>query len=621
MFQLVIEDDEGRKTVVPLVRSEISIGRIDGNTIRLTERNVSRRHAKIVREGDRCFVEDSSRYGTRKNGRKIAGRTTFDEGDVVVIGDYRLQVRRGDASVTSATTDPAGTKPVEAPTNALDLDSAKTTALPRAAIAAAVAKASVPSTAPSEAVASASAPLTPAAALDGVESRQLPTSEQSRLRCLSAPYLGSEFIVTTEIFVMGRSTDSDAIIDHQAVSKRHARVITTDGAWKIEDLGSANGLRINGVQTRSASLKARDIIDFGGLKFEFLPPGVPAGALPAAAFEDAEPVASRPAWILPAAGLIAAAAIAAVVIAFSRRAPEPTPENVVVASPTEALDPAAAAIADGQRLMNGARWDEAIAAFDRVPADSDRAEEAGTLKARSEAERDSERIYSEIVSHVEGGRFSDALRRINDVPTSSYYRTRITDENLERRALNGLVDERLASSQTAQEAGDMAQARTLITEIQPLAPDDTRITNRLAQLDAIAEGRSPEPVAVPVVAVAAPDAGTAAREEERPSSRDSGSSREEEEEEAPAAGGDVDDLKAQARRAAVQRDYRTAIRLLEDALALRPGDSSINLMLYTNYRAVGANSRAADAIRRYLRQEPDDPRRSEFETFLAEHGE
>src|SRR3974390_2705015 len=36
MWKLVIEDDEGKRTVVPLSREQYSIGRKDGNTIRLT---------------------------------------------------------------------------------------------------------------------------------------------------------------------------------------------------------------------------------------------------------------------------------------------------------------------------------------------------------------------------------------------------------------------------------------------------------------------------------------------------------------------------------------------------------------------------------------------------------
>ena len=49
MIRLVISDNEGTTTVVPLVRDEVSIGRKEGNTIRLTERNISREHCRIQR--------------------------------------------------------------------------------------------------------------------------------------------------------------------------------------------------------------------------------------------------------------------------------------------------------------------------------------------------------------------------------------------------------------------------------------------------------------------------------------------------------------------------------------------------------------------------------------------
>ena len=48
MYKLVISDDEGKTIIVPLVRDLITVGRQDGNTIRLTERNVSRQHARLV---------------------------------------------------------------------------------------------------------------------------------------------------------------------------------------------------------------------------------------------------------------------------------------------------------------------------------------------------------------------------------------------------------------------------------------------------------------------------------------------------------------------------------------------------------------------------------------------
>ena len=45
MWKLTIEDDQASKTVVHLVRDDYTIGRAEENTVRLTERNISRRHA------------------------------------------------------------------------------------------------------------------------------------------------------------------------------------------------------------------------------------------------------------------------------------------------------------------------------------------------------------------------------------------------------------------------------------------------------------------------------------------------------------------------------------------------------------------------------------------------
>src|SRR5512139_2385420 len=94
MFKLVIQDDEGKTTVVPLIRDEITIGRKEGNTIRLTERNVSRRHARVVRQNGSILIEDLDSYnGVKVNGQRIAGRVQVTESDRIQIGDYLLELK------------------------------------------------------------------------------------------------------------------------------------------------------------------------------------------------------------------------------------------------------------------------------------------------------------------------------------------------------------------------------------------------------------------------------------------------------------------------------------------------------------------------------------------------
>ena len=57
MWKLAIEDDQGHRTVVNLVRDEYTVGRAQENTVRLTERNISRHHAVLRRNGAGWVVE------------------------------------------------------------------------------------------------------------------------------------------------------------------------------------------------------------------------------------------------------------------------------------------------------------------------------------------------------------------------------------------------------------------------------------------------------------------------------------------------------------------------------------------------------------------------------------
>ena len=73
------------------MRDEITIGRQEGNTIRLTERNVSRQHARLLKSNGSIAVEDlQSSNGIKVNGRRIDSSTGLSAGDQITIGDYLL---------------------------------------------------------------------------------------------------------------------------------------------------------------------------------------------------------------------------------------------------------------------------------------------------------------------------------------------------------------------------------------------------------------------------------------------------------------------------------------------------------------------------------------------------
>jgi outer membrane biosynthesis protein TonB len=90
-LRLIIEDEEGATTIVPLGEEEVTIGREPGNTIQLTEQNVSRQHARLSQGPDGWVIEDLDSYnGVKVNGVLVEGSVTLNEGDVVQIGDYHL---------------------------------------------------------------------------------------------------------------------------------------------------------------------------------------------------------------------------------------------------------------------------------------------------------------------------------------------------------------------------------------------------------------------------------------------------------------------------------------------------------------------------------------------------
>lgn len=107
MLRLRIADEDGYEVVVPLVRDEISIGRKDGNTIRLTERNISRHHALLRRENDQFFIDDLDSYnGVILNGNRVSRRTALYPGDLVEIGDYKIRLEEAGDSLGRIEIDP-----------------------------------------------------------------------------------------------------------------------------------------------------------------------------------------------------------------------------------------------------------------------------------------------------------------------------------------------------------------------------------------------------------------------------------------------------------------------------------------------------------------------------------
>jgi hypothetical protein len=77
-------------------------------------------------------------------------------------------------------------------------------------------------------------------------------------------YEGRAVVLGTQGALIGRSRDCDVVIDDENVSRRHAEVRPSGGSWIVKDLGSTNGVKVNGRRiSQPQSLRPGDRIDIG----------------------------------------------------------------------------------------------------------------------------------------------------------------------------------------------------------------------------------------------------------------------------------------------------------------------------------------------------------------------
>ncbi|WP_437501255.1 FHA domain-containing protein [Sorangium sp. So ce1099] len=219
MWKLTIEDDEGKQTGLPLAHEEYALGRGESNSIRLTDRNVSRRHATLAKNGQGWVIRDLESYnGTYVNGARVTGEQHLRHGDLVQLGDYRIEIV--DEALSSAVTSP---------------------------------------TPPPGSRSTAHLPL---------------HTRPNRLVMVVGPTPGAEFPLDGERFTVGRSEDATISINHSSVSRLHAELISLgNGRYEVVDKQSANGVRINGVELKRGLLEAGDALELGDVRLRFVAAG------------------------------------------------------------------------------------------------------------------------------------------------------------------------------------------------------------------------------------------------------------------------------------------------------------------------------------------------------------
>jgi pSer/pThr/pTyr-binding forkhead associated (FHA) protein len=230
LVRLELPDRPPREFSYDFRQSVISLGRDPSNDIQVPLTTVSRRHARIFYEQGDYFLEDlGSTHGTDHNGKKITAseKRLLRDGDTIAIMSF---------SITFKTT--AGTILDRQPGE-------KTEQLARRMV--------------QEVLSS----------LGGSK------MDPPALRVMNGPDEGKRFEIREEQaeVTLGRSPECDLPLNDHNVSRRHCLIKRNWHGFTAQDLGSKNGVLVNGTKIEGAqNIKDGDEIQIGGVKLIFIDP-------------------------------------------------------------------------------------------------------------------------------------------------------------------------------------------------------------------------------------------------------------------------------------------------------------------------------------------------------------
>jgi transcriptional regulator with GAF, ATPase, and Fis domain len=82
---------------------------------------------------------------------------------------------------------------------------------------------------------------------------------------------GREAVIDRDTFRIGKSPDSDLVLDDQTVSRAHCEIVREPRGYLLRDLGSTNGTLLDGAEIREAFLKPGAIITVGKVELKVRP--------------------------------------------------------------------------------------------------------------------------------------------------------------------------------------------------------------------------------------------------------------------------------------------------------------------------------------------------------------
>ena len=253
--RLVVRYGTSLKASYLISHETTNLGREPFNDIVLNFTELSRRHARIVRDGDVYVLEDlNSTNGTYVNG-KLIKKHALGHDDVITVGHHQL--RYIDDQADEAPEDEFEKTMVIEPSAQMEKQVAKA-----AAAAAAAAKNDAPPPQPVRMAAASGGSYSPTSTQD-IAPEDAPASlPTAKLQVLSGTFAGRELELTKALTTLGRPGVQVAAITRRA----EGYYIVHVESGEQDNYPLVNGMKI-GAQARR--LQDNDVIQLAGVKMGF----------------------------------------------------------------------------------------------------------------------------------------------------------------------------------------------------------------------------------------------------------------------------------------------------------------------------------------------------------------
>lgn len=427
MFTLTIQDkNEQQVNQVSFDQGSYTIGRMEGCDIVLQSNSVSRKHAKIMAQGGRCYIEDlGSANGVIVDGQRVVGRRDLGIASQIHIGDFRLLLEH------------------QAPGLSSEQRVLQTVFIPR-------------------------------------------DSDHYKLVRMGDSFAGEEFTLSEMENTIGRTDENLILLSDPSISRHHAKIMREGDYYTAYDLGSSNGSSVNGKPlTTPRMLKANDQVKFGNVAFLFVPSDTRVDARMLNAGQRKISFVQ-----LAGIGVVVLISIALggiIVFTMANYKKEQSAPVPIVQAPT--VDPVEARVSASRgqidKAMGRLDWDGAQTALGELRALQPAHAELDELEAKIKREREAATLLDQGEELSEKGQHEEARVIMMKVPEGSASHER-AQENLEHLHRTLSYNDRTEAARLIKQGSkkSLLEAHERLKRAVTLRPEDEEPRKQLDALEA-----------------------------------------------------------------------------------------------------------------------------------------